>query len=146
MSERYLSKIIVDLLLERKNSDTGNTEILMLLRQGTKSHDGEFDLPGGHLEADEDIYDAIIRETKEEIGVDIKREDLEMAHIYHQYENGSLKFLFKTNKYDGTPIIAEPDKCGEIRWVDINNLPRNTIKKIRKEIENSRNKIFYSKD
>ena len=31
MSERHVSRIVVDLLLERKNSTTGKTEILMML-------------------------------------------------------------------------------------------------------------------
>ena len=30
-------------------------------------------------------------------------------------------------KYKGTPIIAEPNKCEELIWTDINNLPEPFI-------------------
>lgn len=146
MSERYLSRIVVDLLLERKNSSTEKTEILMLLRQNTGHFDGMYDLPGGHLEEGEDIFDSMIREAKEEIGIRLKREDIEMLHIYHRYKKGVLKFVFKADKYEGTLSNAEPDKCAELKWIEFDKLPENIVPSIKIELENIRNKIFYNKD
>lgn len=146
MSERYLSRIVVDLLLERKNPDNGKMEILMLLRQGTGHFDGMYDLPGGHLEEGEDIFDATIREAKEEIGISIKRENLDMMHIYHRYNKGVLKFVFRADKYEGTLSNAEPDKSAEIKWVEFDNLPEQIVPSIKTELEKMKNKIFYNKD
>ena len=146
MSERYLSRIVVDLLLERMNDTTGKKEILLLLRQNTGYYDGMYDLPGGHLEAGEDLYDAMIREAKEEIGIRIKREDLKMIHICHRFHKGVLKFVFKAKKYEGSPTNAEPDHCKELKWVEINNLPENIIPKIKREIESVKESEFYCKD
>ena len=144
MSERYLSRIGVDIFLEIENEKSGRKEILMLKRAGTGYYDGYYDLPGGHLEAGEDIFDGMIREAKEEIGITINREDMKILHIYHKYIKGMLKFVFKASKYEGTPINAEPQSCEKIKWIEIDNLPENTIPGIKIELENIKNEIFYS--
>ena len=146
MEERYLSRIGVDILLERKNEASGRCEILLLKRQGTEYYDGYYDLPGGHLEANEDIFDGMIREAKEEIGISIKREDMEILHIYHRYKRGMLKFVFKADKYEGTPINNEPDKCEKIEWIDFENLPENIVPSIKIELDNIKNCVYYSKE
>ena len=146
MEERYLSRIGVDIFLERKNEILGRKQILMLKRAGTGYCDGYYDLPGGHLEANEDIFDGMIREAKEEIGISIKREDMEILHIYHRYKRGMLKFVFKADKYEGTPINNEPDKCEKIEWIDFENLPENIVPSIKIELDNIKNRVYYSKE
>ena len=143
MSERHVSRIVVDLILERRNFITGKTEIVMMLAGYL---DNQYDLPGGHLEPGEDLYDAMIREAKEEIGITIKREDMQIVHIYHHFSKDVLKFVFKVTNYSGEIQNLEPEKCKEIKWIDINNLPENTIKGIKNEIINIYNNIYYSKD
>lgn len=143
MEERYKSKIVVDLLLKRKN-ENNKEEILLSLRKNTGYRDGYYDLPGGHVDENEDLFSAMIREAKEEIGIDIFREDMKMVHIYHRFRKGVLKFVFSVNKYEGSLINNEPEKCKELKWFEIENLPENIISKIREEILNVDNGVFYS--
>lgn len=71
MKERYQSKVAVVFLLLTKETDKG-TEILLQRRCNTGYMDGKYDRAcSGHLEKDESLSMAIIREAKEEIGIDI---------------------------------------------------------------------------
>ena len=146
MEERYLSRIGVDVFLERMNEKSRRKEILMLKRSGTGYYDGFYDLPGGHLEANEDIFDGMIREAKEEIGITIKRENMKILHIYHKYRGGMLKFVFKVERYEGTPINNEPDKCEKIEWINFDELPENIVPSIKIELNNIKNNNYYCKE
>ena len=143
MEERHVSKIVVDLLLERKNENTGKKEILMMLANYLGNM---YDLPGGHLEPNEDLYDAMNREAKEELGIEIEREDMQIIHIYHHYEKDLLKFVFKVKKFKNKIQNLEPEKCKELKWIEIENLPDNTLSGIRSELEYIKAKKSYSCD
>ena len=45
--------------------ENGKKEILLALRKNTRYNDGEYELPGGHVDEGEDLMNAMIRETKE---------------------------------------------------------------------------------
>ena len=141
MEERYKSAIVVDLMLTRENSE--KKEILLALRKNTGFCDGEYELPGGHVEIDEDLLDAMIREAKEELNINLKREDLKIEYILHHYKGNRIKFIISAKKFEGSIQIGEPDKCEKIDWFDIENLPENTEKKARKVLNEIRNGIFY---
>ena len=145
MEERYKSKIVVDLLLKRKN-ENNKEEILLLLRENTGYRDGYYDLPGGHVDENEDLFFAMIREAKEEIGINIFREDMKIVHIYHNFRKDMLKFVFSVNKYEGNLINNEPEKCKELKWFEVEKLPENIIPKIREEILNVENGVLYNYD
>ena len=46
-------------------------------------------------------------------------------------------------KYTGTPKIMEPNKCDDLKWFNINELPENTIIRIRNVIKNMKKGIIY---
>lgn len=142
MSDRYKSVVCADLLLKKKVND--EEYLLLMRRQNTGSNDGEYELPGGHLEANEDLFDAMIREAKEELLIDLKREDLSIVHILHHYNGERINFIFESNK-EVTPLIGEKEKCSKIVWAKANELPKETTEKVKIIIDNIINNRLYDK-
>ena len=140
MEERYKSVVCVDLIIEKDDK-----KILLMKRKNTGNDDGMYELPGGHLEKNEDLYDAMIRETKEELDIDINKEDLDLIYLMHHYTGERLNFIFKTKLNNLKPIIAEPNKCEELKWVKINSLPSNTTNKVKIIINDIINNNKYNK-
>lgn len=143
MEERYCCKLVTDLMLTREKD--GKKEVLLSLRKNTGYRDGEYELPGGHVDKGEDLIHAMVREAKEELLIDIKEEDLKIVHILHHYTGDRINFILAANTYEGIPSIGEPEKCEKLEWFDINNLPENIIGKVKKSIEEINSSIFYSK-
>lgn len=142
MKERYQSKVAVFLILTREIE--GQTQILLQERCNTGYMDGKYDTAcSGHLEKGESLSMALCREAKEEINLDIQEKDLELVSIIHPYQEDYINVFFTTNKYTGTPKIMEPNKCDDLKWFNINELPENTIIRIRNVIKNMKKGIIY---
>lgn len=88
---------------------------------------------------------AVIRETKEEIGVELNPDDLTLSHVMHRKEpqEERINFFFAAKEWKGEPRILERDKCDDLRWFEPDDLPKNTIPYVRQAITCSRKKIFY---
>jgi len=143
VEERHKSMIVVDLMLTRINENTGKKEVLLALRKNTGYNDGEYELPGGHVDENEDLMNAMVREAYEELGIKLKVEELKIEHILHHYKGNRLNFILTTKKYEGELKIGEPDKCEKIEWFDIENLPQNMYKRAEKVIREINSGVFY---
>lgn len=142
MKQRYENKVAVFLVLTRLTNK--GTEIMLQKRCNTGYMDGKYDMAcSGHLEKGESISMALVREAKEEIGIDIFEKDLKLVLVLHPYQEGYINLFFSTQRFKGTPQIMEKEKCDDLRWFDINNLPENTIEKIKQAIECIKNEIIY---
>jgi len=147
MKERFLTRSAVILLLIR-NTEEGE-EILLQRRENTGYMDGYYDLSAsGHVEKDESMTKSLIREAKEEIGIDIEEENIEFVTMMHTnnyateqvYYNG----FFKVTKYNGEIKINEPTKCGELKWFNLKELPPNILQDRIQAIQNYINNVKYS--
>lgn len=127
VKERYQTKVAVFLILARMKNDN-KKEILLQKRINTGYMDNMYDFAAsGHLEKGESLVESVIRETKEEIDVVVSKENLKLINVQHHYKEDYIRVFFYTEKYVGTPKINEPNKCGDLSWFDINQLPENVI-------------------
>ena len=95
------------------------------------------------------VSQAMIREAREEIGVEIDSADLELVHVMHRRQmkptnERRINFFFTTKKWKGEPKIMEPDKCNDLQWFELDNLPDNTIPYVRQAISCFRKNVKYS--
>ncbi|MBU0668248.1 NUDIX domain-containing protein [Patescibacteria group bacterium] len=106
-----------------------NGKILMLRRCNTGFADGQYSLVAGHVEKGESFKEAAIRESHEEIGINIQKEDLEFFHVmYRETESEErLDVFFAAKRWNGEIINMEPSKCDDLIWVDLNQLPANCL-------------------
>jgi len=121
-------------------------KILMLRRFNTGYEDGSYSLVAGHVDAGESFREAIVREAKEEAGIEIQLKDVAVAHIMQRISSGRISVFLTAEKWAGGIKNMKPEKCDDLSWFDMNNLPANTIPYIKKAIENFRNNIGYSED
>lgn len=123
--------VTVHLLFFRDN------QVLLLRRFNTGFEDGNYSVPAGHLDGGEPLRVAAKREALEEIGVNIDIEDIRFAGVMHKIEDDErVEFFVQVKKWQGEPFNAEPDKCDQLRWYDVDALPQNTIPYVRKAIQN----------
>ena len=122
-----------------------NEKILLLLRKNTGFEDGNYGLVSGHLEPNETIMQAMVRETKEEAGIDINLNDLELLHVLNRQEldNERIDFFFSATNWKGDIINNEPHKCDGLEWFDLDNLPNNIIDYINQVLKDIKNKKIY---
>ena len=102
---------------------------LFVLRNNTGYMDGFYGLPAGHVEDMESFTSATIREAQEEVGVNVKIDNLNHLHTMHRNcgDHVRVDVFFGANNWEGRPKNNEPNKSSEIAWLDLNNLPENVM-------------------
>lgn len=92
-----------------------NGDNILVLDKVNNSYSG-VTFPGGHIESEEALTDAIIREVLEETGLSIKNPV--MCGIYNWInDDGSRYFvlLYKASEFTGELHSSEE---GEVRWIN----------------------------
>ena len=87
---------------------------------------------------------AATREAKEEVGVDLSEKDLVFSTVLHRIEGDErVDFFVQVLQWPGEPFNAEPDKCDDLRWVEIDSLPANTVPYVRQALQNYLNGLHF---
>ena len=136
-NERVPFHITVALLLIKDG------KVLLMKRCNTGYMDGMYGFISGHLEKGESLSSAIIRESTEEVGIVLKEEDLKFVCAIRRGDNSNyFNYFFTTDKFEGDPSIKEPNKCDELIWCNIKDLPENIIVAEKRAIENYQKNIY----
>ena len=128
------------LILMRDNST------LLSRRYNTGYCDGSYSFPAGHLDGGETVKQTMVREVAEEIGVILKPGDLELVHVMNRKipNNERVDFFFTAKQWQGVPKNMEPERCDDLQWFELNNLPPNIIPYIKQAIDSVLNNTIYS--
>lgn len=138
--ERFKLVVAVHLILIEQG------KILLLRRYNTGYEDGNYSVVAGHIDGKESVIKAMQREALEEAGIKIKEEDLKIVHVMHRYakDRESIDYFLTCKNYEGKITIMEKNKCDELAFYDLVNLPSNIIPYVRKGIEYYQNNIPFS--
>jgi len=123
-----------------------NNKILLQRRFNTGYEDGKYSVVAGHVDKGETFTGAIIREVKEEAGIILQAEDLRVVHIMNRniQDNERIDVFFVAEKWTGNIENKEPNKCDDLSWFDLNDMPDNVILYIKEAVNCIRNKVIYS--
>jgi len=96
----------------------------LLIQRGNEPFKGQWALPGGFVDMDETLYDAVVRELNEETGLDIV--DLKQLHTFgnpgRDPRGRNITTVFITH----IPAPVEPkagDDAAKAQWFSVAELP-----------------------
>ena len=121
-----------------------DNQILLIRRFNTGFADGQYSVPAGHLDGGETVIAAAAREAHEEVGVRIDPACIHFSQVLHRMEGDErVDFFVNITAWSGELINAEPEKCDDIGWFPVDELPANTIPYIKRALHNHRNGIRF---
>ena len=138
--ERFRAYIAAYLVLIK------DEQILLSKRFNTGYQDGNYSLVAGHLDGEEKAKQCIIREALEEAGIILDSNDLEVVHVMHRFDPQREYFdiYLRAVKYSGEIKVMEPNKCDEIKWYKIDELPKNMVPEVKFALEKINDGAHYS--
>ena len=109
---------------------------MLLMQRGPRSKNeaGTWTIPGGAVEYGETMAAAVVREIREELGVEVRvlRQYGCADHIMPKEGQHWVSTIFECEIVDGEPKIMEPGKCAALGWFgreEIGQLPLGVIMK-----------------
>jgi 8-oxo-dGTP diphosphatase len=114
--EAKTTKVTADAVIIREGK-------LLLVKRGIEPFKGFWALPGGHLNEDESVEEALVREAHEETGLQV--EPLEIVGVYSKPgrdPRGHTVTIAYLCKLVGGSLEAGDD-ASEVNWFPLDSLP-----------------------
>jgi len=107
-----------------------NNKILLFKRSDdSKVFPGFWSIPGGHVDEGEDVLTAIIREVKEETGIDVSSKNVKLKyHALHNHLDRDemwIIFGFRVDVDQNYDVVNTHE--GDSEWIDLDKLQEMEI-------------------
>jgi len=104
-----------------------NKAKVLLVRRGDEPFKGKWALPGGFVEMEEELEEAVVRELSEETGlVDVPLEQMHtFGDVGRDPRGRQITIVFMGIATKGLTRIKAGDDAAEVRWFDIEKLPKD---------------------
>jgi 8-oxo-dGTP diphosphatase len=115
---RHLFPVGVNLFVIRDG------KLLLGRRRDASYHDGEWGVPGGHLEEGELMASCAARELDEEVG--LQADAFTLVAIDNDVRQDGFHYVhvgFTADGVRGEPVLKEPHKCYGWDWFSLTQLP-----------------------
>jgi 8-oxo-dGTP diphosphatase len=77
--------------------------------------------------------------------ITVDSKDASFMHLLHYVGYTEYMYVFfKVEKWQGTPKIMEPEKCDDLSWFPLSELPENLASITRDVLEKYKEGILYS--
>jgi 8-oxo-dGTP diphosphatase len=105
----------------------GKKAKLLLINRGNQPFKGQWALPGGFIEINEELEDAVVRELREETGlVDVPLEQMHtFGNVGRDPRGRQITIVFMGVLDKRPPEIKGGDDAAKAKWLDIEKLPKN---------------------
>jgi len=104
---RPITEVAVGILISKDNN------FLLANRPVGKPYEGYWEFPGGKIETGESIHQALVRELREELGIEVL-ESVAIGTIEHDYPHAYVRlYLQIVREWTGIPVGLEGQ---ELAW------------------------------
>jgi 8-oxo-dGTP diphosphatase len=104
---RPITEVAVGILISKDNN------FLLANRPVGKPYEGYWEFPGGKIETGESIHQALVRELREELGIEVI-ESVAIGTIEHDYPHAYVRlYLQIVREWTGIPVGLEGQ---ELAW------------------------------